>query len=102
LTSGSISTAIDRLERRGLVKRCRHPTDGRTFLVTLMARGRETITPASKDHAKRIDRLMSILTPEEQRELVRLMKKLGKHAMASYAKPNRQQRASGARQAPSP
>src|SRR5271166_6452453 len=68
LTSGSISTAIDRLEGRGLVKRRRHPTDGRTFLVTLTARGREKITPASKDHAKRMGRLMSILTPQEQRE----------------------------------
>jgi hypothetical protein len=45
---------------------------------------------------------MSILTPEEQRELARLMKKLGKHAMASYAKPNKRQRAADARQVSSP
>ncbi|MFZ0841977.1 MAG: MarR family transcriptional regulator, partial [Xanthobacteraceae bacterium] len=98
LTSGSISTAIDRLEGRGLVKRGRHPTDGRTFLVNLTARGRETITPASKEHARRMDRLMSILTLQEQRELARLMKRLGKHAMAAYANSDKRQRPAPARQ----
>jgi MarR family 2-MHQ and catechol resistance regulon transcriptional repressor len=102
LTSGSISTAIDRLEGRGLVKRGRHPTDGRTFLVNLTARGRETITPASKEHARRMDRLMSILTLQEQRELARLMKRLGKHAMASYANSDKGQRAAPARQISAP
>ena len=102
LTSGSISTAIDRLEGRGLVKRGRHPTDGRTFLVNLTARGRETITPASKEHARRMDRLMSILTLQEQRELARLMKRLGKHAMASYANSDKRQRPAPARQISAP
>ena len=32
-------------------------------------------------------RIVGVLTPEEQHELVRLMKKLGKHAMTTYAKP---------------
>jgi MarR family 2-MHQ and catechol resistance regulon transcriptional repressor len=102
LTSGSISTAIDRLEGRGLVKRGRHPTDGRTFLVNLTARGRETITPASKEHARRMDRLMSILTLQEQRELARLMKRLGKHAMAAYANSDKRQRPAPARQISAP
>jgi len=31
--------------------------------------------------------LVCVLTPEEQHELMRLMKKLGKHAMTTYAKP---------------
>jgi MarR family transcriptional regulator, 2-MHQ and catechol-resistance regulon repressor len=85
LTSGSITSSIDRLEARGLVKRNRHPTDGRTFLVALTPRGREKIGPASRDHAKRMAHVVSVLTPAEQRELVRLMKKLGKHAMAAHA-----------------
>ena len=37
-------------------------------------------------------RLMSILTLQEQRELARLMKRLGKHAMASYANSDKRQR----------
>jgi hypothetical protein len=31
--------------------------------------------------------IVSVLTAKEQHELVRLMKKLGKHAMATHAKP---------------
>jgi hypothetical protein len=31
--------------------------------------------------------IVSVLTAEEQYELVRLMKKLGKHAMTTHAKP---------------
>lgn len=87
LTSGSITSSIDRLELRGLVKRSRHPTDGRTFLVTLTPRGRDKIGPASREHAKRMGHLVSVLTPAEQRELVRVMKKLGKHAMATHPQP---------------
>jgi DNA-binding HxlR family transcriptional regulator len=33
LTSGSITTLIDRLEKKGLVVRVRHPTDRRVVLV---------------------------------------------------------------------
>jgi MarR family 2-MHQ and catechol resistance regulon transcriptional repressor len=87
LTSGSITTSIDRLEARDLVKRTRHPTDGRTFLVALTPRGRDKIGPTSREHARRMARVVSVLTPEEQHELVRLMKKLGKHAMTIHAKP---------------
>jgi MarR family 2-MHQ and catechol resistance regulon transcriptional repressor len=88
LTSGSITSSIDRLERRGFVKRRRHPKDARMSLVALTPRGRDKIVPAAKDHAKRMAHLVAVLTPAEQRELVRLMKKLGKHAMASHIKPN--------------
>jgi len=87
LTSGSITASIDRLEARGLVKRTRHPIDRRTFLVALTPKGRDKIGPASRAHAKRMTRLVCVLTPDEQHELVRLMKKLGKHAMTTYAKP---------------
>ena len=83
LTSGSISSSIDRLEERGLVKRHRHATDGRMFLAALTERGHDQIQPAAREHAKRMTNLLSVLTSAEQRELVRLMKKLGKHAMAT-------------------
>jgi MarR family 2-MHQ and catechol resistance regulon transcriptional repressor len=86
LTSGSITASIDRLEARGFVKRNRHPTDGRTFLVALTPQGRDKIGPASREHAKRMAEIVSVLTAGEQHELVRLMKKLGKHAMVSREK----------------
>src|SRR2546426_7040009 len=41
LTSGSITTAVDRLEAKGLVTREAHPDDRRARVVRLTARGRE-------------------------------------------------------------
>src|SRR5271166_6065307 len=43
LTSGSISVAIDRLARKGLVKRQNDPKDRRTRVVHLTAEGRKLI-----------------------------------------------------------
>src|SRR5207253_7589285 len=41
LTSGAITTAVDRLESRGLVTREAHETDRRTRIVRLTARGKD-------------------------------------------------------------
>lgn len=93
LTSGSITSAVDRLEAQGLVKRASHPTDRRAYLVNLTPAGRRKIGPASLKHAKKMADVVSVLTPAEQRELVRLMKKLGKHAMGTYSAKKRGGRA---------
>jgi DNA-binding MarR family transcriptional regulator len=76
---------VDRLEAEGLVKREPHPTDRRASLVSLTKAGRGKIRPASLKHAQRMADVVSVLTAEEQQELVRLMKKLGKHAMQTRA-----------------
>jgi len=46
LTSGSITTAIDRLESRKLVHRTRHSEDQRARLVQLTSRGKRVIEDA--------------------------------------------------------
>jgi DNA-binding MarR family transcriptional regulator len=43
----SITNAIDRLERDGLVRRTPHPTDGRTVLAEITAGGRERVVRAT-------------------------------------------------------
>src|SRR5262245_62827356 len=40
LTSGGMTGRIDRLERRGLVRRSQHPSDRRALVVTLTAEGK--------------------------------------------------------------
>src|SRR5205814_8358217 len=50
LTSGSITTAVDRLEARGLVERCDHPDDRRARMVHLTGPGRELIETAFEQH----------------------------------------------------
>jgi MarR family 2-MHQ and catechol resistance regulon transcriptional repressor len=77
LTSGSITTAIDRLEAKNLVTRVRHPEDLRARLVQLTAKGRSVIECAFSRHLADMEETMGILDTAERRQLVRLLKKLG-------------------------
>jgi DNA-binding MarR family transcriptional regulator len=43
----SVTNLVDRLERDGYVRRAPHPSDGRTVLATLTARGREVAAAAT-------------------------------------------------------
>lgn len=78
LTSGSMTTAIDRLAKRGLVERTNHPEDRRTRLVHLTEEGRKLIRAAFARHRIDMDRVLSVLTEEEKDMAIRLLKKLGK------------------------
>ena len=82
LTSGSITTAIDRLESKKLVRRTTDPQDMRSRIVDLTSRGREVIQRAFRQHALDIEETMAILKPRERTELIRLLKKLGMWAAA--------------------
>ena len=41
ITTGTLTVMVDRLERNGLVVRQTHPTDRRSFVITLTEHGRE-------------------------------------------------------------
>jgi DNA-binding MarR family transcriptional regulator len=45
----SASSAVQRLERQGLIVRIPHPTDGRTTLVEITPQGRQVVRKASAD-----------------------------------------------------
>ena len=77
LTSGSITAAVDRLERKNLVIRCNDEGDRRARVVHLTPSGRELIECAFRDHVRALERATAGLTPEEQRQAVFLLKKLG-------------------------
>jgi MarR family 2-MHQ and catechol resistance regulon transcriptional repressor len=77
LTSGSITTAVDRLEARGLVVRREDPDDRLVRRVELTAAGRRLIAPAFARHAADLERAVSVLAPAERATLVALLRKLG-------------------------
>lgn len=77
LTSGSITTAVDRLEARKLVHRMPHPEDQRARLVELTEKGRRMIECAFAQHARDMEETMGVLSAKERAELVRLLKKVG-------------------------
>ena len=79
LRSGSnLTTVIDNLERDGLVRRERDANDRRVQVVHLTEKGEERITSAFPHHAARAAEVFSVLTEAEQRELGRLLRKLGR------------------------
>ena len=80
LTPGSISVAVDRLVRKGLVSRKDHPGDRRVRQVELTAKGRALIMRGFREHAAAMEKVISVLSRNERLTLLRLLKKLGKHA----------------------
>jgi MarR family transcriptional regulator, 2-MHQ and catechol-resistance regulon repressor len=80
LTPGSISVAVERLVKRGLVSRKDYPRDRRVRQVELTAKGRTLITRGFKEHAAAMETVVSVLSKKERLTLLRLLKKLGKHA----------------------
>jgi MarR family transcriptional regulator, 2-MHQ and catechol-resistance regulon repressor len=80
LTPGSISVAVDRLVKRGLVTRKDHPDDRRVRQVELTAKGRALITRGFGEHAAAMENVAGVLSKSERLTLLRLLKKLGKHA----------------------
>ena len=80
LTSGSMTAAIDRLQRKGLVTRKGHAADHRTWMVHLTAAGRRWIESAFAEHARQMESAFASLNGEEREVLVALLKKLGKSA----------------------
>jgi MarR family transcriptional regulator, 2-MHQ and catechol-resistance regulon repressor len=77
LTSGAITTAVDRLESRGLVTREDHPSDRRARIVRLTAAGKEQATKIFAAHKAAMDLAASGLSKTERATLIELLKKLG-------------------------
>lgn len=80
LTSGSSTAAVDRLEKRGLVRRESDASDRRARIVHLTSAGRKLISGIFAEHAKVMEQTAHALTPTERTTLVSLLKKLGKTA----------------------
>jgi DNA-binding MarR family transcriptional regulator len=76
LSSAGITSRLDRLERRGYVKRARHPNDRRSVLVELTDAGRKVFEQAVATDAAGEQELLAALTKEDRRVLVSLLKKL--------------------------
>src|SRR3989454_12711771 len=81
LTPGSISVAVDRLVRKGLVSRKDHPDDRRVRRVELTPKGRALIARGFQEHAGAMKDVAGALSKNERLTLLRLLKKLGKHAV---------------------
>jgi MarR family 2-MHQ and catechol resistance regulon transcriptional repressor len=77
LASGSMTAAVDRLERKGLVTRRATASDRRAKVLELTPEGERVVEAAFRRHAAELEAAMAILNGTEKRRLYSLLKKLG-------------------------
>ena len=80
LNPGSVSVAVDRLYKKGLVSREESVSDRRVRTVSLTAKGRRVFVPTFRQHAALIKRAFQDVSPEEQRQMEKALKKIGRRA----------------------
>ncbi|SEU11846.1 MarR family winged helix-turn-helix transcriptional regulator [Paenibacillus sp. NFR01] len=78
VTSGSITYNIDKLEKRGLLRRVPCSDDRRVTYAEITEAGRELFDDIFPKHTASIHQLMGGLDPEEKQQAIKLLKKLGK------------------------
>jgi DNA-binding MarR family transcriptional regulator len=76
LSSGGMTSRLDRMEEAGLVRRRPDPSDRRGVLIELTAHGRQVIDAAIDGHLALYEELLGpVLTPAEQGTFIELMRK---------------------------
>jgi MarR family 2-MHQ and catechol resistance regulon transcriptional repressor len=80
LNPGSVSVAVDRLYRKGLVSRVESESDRRVRTVSLTEKGRRVFVPIFRQHAALIKRAFHDVSPDEQHQIEEVLKKIGRRA----------------------
>lgn len=74
-TSGNMTVVIKNMEKKGLVERRQCSEDKRAFWIDVTDEGRELIGKALPPHIEKIEETFSVLSREEQEELIAILKK---------------------------
>ncbi|MCE9665506.1 MarR family transcriptional regulator [Halomonas sp. M5N1S17] len=76
ISSGGMTSRLDRLEKAGLIRRSPNPEDRRGTLVSLTEEGLELMNRMVPRHVENEARMLAALSHEEQRALSELLGKL--------------------------
>jgi len=82
----SMSMIIDRMVKTGLVRRTRDRKDRRAVFVSMTDKGRETVEPAVPTGWQFIHKILSPLSPDDQRALADMLETL-KCELVGYLNP---------------
>ncbi len=74
VTSGTMTTRVDRLEQRGFVAREPAAHDGRSVVVSLTATGRDAIDTAMEPHLANLKHALEPLSLNRQKELADVLR----------------------------
>ncbi|WP_456271739.1 MarR family winged helix-turn-helix transcriptional regulator [Bacillus sp. AK031] len=77
LASGSITYVVDKLEKKGLIRRVACPNDRRVTYAQITEEGKKFIGELFPKHEMQIHKLMSVLSNEEKENAIELLKKVG-------------------------
>ena len=80
IPSGSITYVVDKLEKKGLVKRQPNPNDRRASNVVLTEEGRALFDEIFPKHVATISQNLSFISNEEKEQLIDLLKRIGNGA----------------------
>jgi len=87
LTSGSMTTAVDRLETRGLVARHDDAKDRRARVIHLTVEGRKLIECAFARHREEMEAALQGFSREDRAALLPLLRRLGRVAEEFHQAP---------------
>jgi DNA-binding MarR family transcriptional regulator len=79
VSSGTLTNRLDRLERKGLIRRVPHPTDRRSTEVELTPAAVKALDVAIHRHVASEQELLAALSDRERDQLDRLLRKLLGH-----------------------
>jgi len=79
ITSGTMTTRIDKLEKKDLVKRKTKKNDKRSVNVALTKRGLKLINEVIVEHVKTQEKIVSVFAEEEQVVFISLLQKYLTH-----------------------
>jgi DNA-binding MarR family transcriptional regulator len=79
ITTGTMTNRLDRLEKRGYITRIPNPADRRGLLIQLTDAAKELIDRAIPRHIENERDMLSVLTPRDRADLIRLTDKLINH-----------------------
>ncbi|MBM7607880.1 MarR family transcriptional regulator [Ureibacillus composti] len=77
LASGSITYVVDKLEKRGFLKRVSCPSDRRITYAEITDEGTNFMNELFPEHENNLHELLSVLSSEEKDTAIELLKKLG-------------------------
>jgi MarR family transcriptional regulator, 2-MHQ and catechol-resistance regulon repressor len=77
LASGSMTYVIDKLEKKEYIKRVACADDRRVTLAQITEKGKKLIEQVFPAHKNEIDRLMSVLSEDEKKAAIEILKKVG-------------------------
>jgi DNA-binding MarR family transcriptional regulator len=84
ITMGTLTTAIDKLIRKGYVQRSRSEVDRRIVNVSLTNKGKLAYRIHEKFHMDMVKEIMNDFNPEEEEVLLTALHKLNKHLKDIY------------------